>query len=335
MENLMKTSSNTDWFRDAGWGVMLHYLSRPPHMTFDDEPFVEEWNRRVDNFNVDKLANQLAELQAGYLLITIGQNSGFYLAPNFVYDSIVEYEPSRCSQRDLIKDLAEALSHKKIKLMLYLTSHPPAKDIRALEAFKCTPDWKDREPKWAGLKKSFYKVAEGVDERLSECQWKWSDVIKEWSFRYGETVSGWWVDGCQHADLMYEHPDEPNFKTMADAFRAGNPQSILAFASGRNGVHSISEYEDYTAGEMGSYLNVPFKDRLSRWVDGKQYHILTFTGEDWGYGEPRFTKDFIAAYTRELNLHQAVITWDVPPSEDGTIDDVFMDNLSDITAKLS
>jgi alpha-beta hydrolase superfamily lysophospholipase len=35
-------------------------------------------------------------------------------------------------------------------------------------------------------------------------------VIREWSLRWGKNVSGWWTDGCYHADKMYRHADAPD-----------------------------------------------------------------------------------------------------------------------------
>src|SRR5262245_26882329 len=69
------------WMRDARWGVMTHYLGdwiarreNTGRMT------VEHWNDLVDHFDVESLAKQLESVDAGYYLITIGQNSGFYLS---------------------------------------------------------------------------------------------------------------------------------------------------------------------------------------------------------------------------------------------------------------
>ena len=51
--------------------------------------------------------------------------------------------------------------------------------------------------------------------RLAEFQRKWEAVIREWSLRWGKSVSGWWIDGCYFADQMYRFDDEPNFASFA------------------------------------------------------------------------------------------------------------------------
>jgi hypothetical protein len=121
---------------------------------------------------------------------------------------------------------------------------------------------------------------------------------------------------------MYNHPEEPNFASFAAAARSGNPDSIVAFNNGvRTPVISLSEYEDYTAGEINRALPVfdkrfPVTDN----IDGKQYHILTFAGERWGVAPLRFSREFIAAYTNEITRRGGVITWDVPVLPSGLLD---------------
>ena len=50
-----KGNANTDWFKEAGFGVMVHYLKE----AIIPEGGSEEWNRTVDSFNVDKFAGQV------------------------------------------------------------------------------------------------------------------------------------------------------------------------------------------------------------------------------------------------------------------------------------
>ena len=87
--------ANTDWFRDAKWGVFVHYLAGLPSADRPEGTTVAGWNERIDGFDVDGLARQLAEIEAGYLFITLGQNSGFMLAPNATYEALVPRRPSR------------------------------------------------------------------------------------------------------------------------------------------------------------------------------------------------------------------------------------------------
>src|SRR5258708_12998700 len=67
---------------------------------------VERWNQLVDRFNVDGLAMQLQAVSAGYYQITIGQNSGYYLAPNATYDRLPGIAPTKHSRPHILAHFA-------------------------------------------------------------------------------------------------------------------------------------------------------------------------------------------------------------------------------------
>ncbi len=300
--------SNTEWFKDARWGVFTHYLT-------ERETTAEDWNSRVDRFDVAGLTQQLVSIGTAYYFITIGQNSGHYCSPNATYDSFVGIQPSKCSRRDLISDLHDALSPDGIKLMVYLPSGAPAADPVAMEKLGWKWGFRGDWPSWN---------AQRTGERLAEFQKKWEAVIGEWSLRWGKKVSGWWIDGCYFADEMYRHPDPPNFESFAAALKAGNPDSIIAFNPGvKVPVISMTEHEDYTAGEISETL----PDCPGRWLDGIQYHILSYLSARWGDGEPRFADEFVSRYTGDVNAKGGVVTWDVPITAGGLIPQPFVDQL--------
>ncbi|MDH7568090.1 MAG: hypothetical protein QHJ73_00715 [Armatimonadota bacterium] len=323
--------ADTTWFRQAGWGVLCHYLAAPPSSRGQAGAMTPDaWNRLVDGFDTRGLAAQLGSAGVRYFFITLGQNTGFYCAPNQTYDSLVPHRPSRLSRRDLVSDLHDALAPYGIRLLVYLPSHAAAEDRTAVEALRCTPRWDASA--W-GLRPGAYLAAPGVDDRLSDFQRNWEAVIREWSLRWGTKVWGWWIDGCYHADRMYRHPNAPNFRTFAQAMKAGNPQSLVAFNPGvRVPVVSLTEYEDYTAGEVAGALPVRMdsqwnrQDKAARYwgmpisatVDGAQYHVLSFLGEYWcGGTAPRFPNELAIGYTRHINSIGGVVTWDVPIGQDG------------------
>ena len=131
----------------------------------------------VRAFDVEALATQLAEAHARYFVITLGQNSGYFNAPNAAYDRIAGFRPGeRCSTRDLPLALSDALRARGIRLMLYLPSQPPNEDAQAQRAFGL-PEGKKDQPLTVDAAR------------------KWAEVIREWSDRYGDRVSGWWFDG--------------------------------------------------------------------------------------------------------------------------------------------
>jgi hypothetical protein len=73
---------NTEWLREAKWGFFTHYLPHMPSADVPEDMTAEKWNRKVDSFQVKRLADQLSELKAPYFFITIGQKGGYYCSPN-------------------------------------------------------------------------------------------------------------------------------------------------------------------------------------------------------------------------------------------------------------
>ena len=323
---------NTDWFHEAKWGLFMHFLAAPASGGAADFG-VDEWNRQVDAFDVDRLAGQLAEAGAGYFYLTLGQNTGYYCSPNATYDALVGRTPSRLSRRDLVADLHRALTPLGIRTMVYLPSHAPAHDLEAISRLRCTPPFEC--PRWS-YRPDSYSAEEGArtDARVSEFQRYWESIIREWSERWRESVQGWWFDGCYYADQMYREPDAPNFASFAAAAKAGNPASLVAFNPGvKCPVISWSDVEDYTAGEISECLPVSTeRSPKSRFVEGAQYHILSYLGASWGRGSLRFPDELVVGFTRHVNSVGGVVTWDVPVGERGTLTDATRRQLAALRA---
>jgi alpha-L-fucosidase len=295
-----KEKPRTQWFQQAKWGVFMHYMGD----TVCKDPTVETWNQAVDSFDVEGLADQLASAGAGYFVLTLGQNSGFFCAPNAAYDGFVGITPSKCARRDLPADLAAALKKRGIRLMVYLPAGAPDRDKEAMQKLE-----------WQNGKFPFWNYKDGKprgeDSRLVSFQQKWESVIADWSKRWGGNVSGWWFDGCYFPDAMYRHPDAPNFESFAAAARAGNPDSIVAFNPGvENPIITLTPAEDYTAGE----INAPDKVKCDGpRVGTAQLHMLSYLGPNWCQKPPRFTAEQTVQYTRSITDKGGVVTWDVPP----------------------
>jgi hypothetical protein len=304
------------WMKEARWGVMTHYLAdwiaaesgRPGAMD------AEEWNRLIDYFDVEKLARQLSSVGAGYYVITLGQNSGFYLTPNATFDRFVGARPSKCSRRDLVADLAESLNGRGIKLLVYLPAGAPAADRSAVSAL----GWQNGP------------------HRNREFQLRWEQVIREWSARWGKKVAGWWFDGCYWPNAMYRHLEPPNFASFAAAARAGNPDAIVAFNPGVVGRSlSITPEEDYTAGEIDQPDRLMIRRASGGKVDGAQVHVLSYLGATWGKGSPRASVEQVILWSDKIVRSGGAITWDVPIGRDGSIPGLFLEQLAAVGRALA
>jgi hypothetical protein len=311
--------ANTDWMMQSKWGMASHYLADSAGCQQTTALGVEAWNRQIDAFDVAGLSRQLAEAHVPYFFISLGQNSGFYLSPNRTYDELVGIVPSKCSRRDLIADLAAALAPYGIRLMVYLPAGAPSNDATAKERLE-TPR----------------------DDRMLAFQQRWEAVVREWSLRWGRSVQGWWIDGPYNA-AAYRQPEAPNYRSLAEALKAGNPGSLVAFNNGlRTPVYSMTEFEDFTPGEIERDMTVssghlPDFSRLApyaRFIDGAQFHIYTIMGEWWGKGPVRFPDELTIGYTKFINSKGGAVTWDVPLTVGGLIEESFRPQLAALGAAL-
>ena len=307
------------WLRQARWGVMGHYLAdwiwsaeaKARQLSPADRQRLETsegWNALVDGFDVTGLADQLAALRVPYFIMTVGQGSGFYAAPSKAYDEITGIQPSRCSRRDLIAELAEALESRGIRLLVYSPGGPPGQDERATQAFGFS--FSPQPARAAAL--------------------KWQRVVREWSERWGRRVHGWWFDGFHWPNIRHRSSEPPSYASFAAAARAGNPDAIVAFNSGLTvPIVSVTPHEDYTAGvtaDPAAALRSPGRVVDGR-VDGAQLHMVSYIGETWGSGPPREIPEQIAAWTRKMSLAGGAATWDVPLERNGRIAEPFVEHL--------
>jgi hypothetical protein len=180
---LLCTGSRAAWMRDARFGVMTHYLADWIAQTTHEPMSIERWNRLVDQFDVERPAEQVKSTGAGYCIISLGQNSGYYLSPNSAYDQLTGISPSKLSRRDLVADLYDALHKRGIRLMVYLPLGAPGGD----KAADATLNWQNGP------------------YRNKEFQQRWEQIIREWSVRWGKKVSGWWFDGCYWPNTDVSH----------------------------------------------------------------------------------------------------------------------------------
>ncbi len=299
--------------KEARFGVMTHYLADWRARTDGLTMSVDQWNELVDHFDVEGLAEQLKSVGAGYHILTIGQNSGYYAAPNATYDKLTVIRPSKCSRRDLISDMSAALGKRGIRLIVYLPAGAPGGDRAAREALQ-----------W-----------ESGAHPNREFQGKWEQVIREWSQRWGARIAGWWFDGCYWPNTMYRSAQAPNFESFAAAARAGNAASAVAFNPGVvTRLLSMTPHEDYTAGEENDPDQVQIRRATDGLLDGVQVQVLSYLGRTWGMGEPRFTAEQAVQYSGTIHKVGGAITWDVPVQKNGLIAKPFVDQLGAIGKSL-
>lgn len=301
-----KAQDRAAWLKEARWGIMVHYLADWRARTDSVKMSPEKWNELINQFNADSLAVQIKSTGAGYLIFTVGQNSGYYLSPNNNYENLTGSN-NKISKRDLVADLSDALHKRGLKLIVYLPSGAPNGDS-------------------IGKKNLQWTNGPFPNKKFQQ---KWEAVIKEWSSRWGKKIDGWWFDGCYWPNIMYRNETAPNFKSFAAAAKAGNPNAIVAFNPGVvHRILSLTPYEDYTAGENDKPELISIRRAIDGKVDGKQIHALSYLGKAWGMGEPRFTVEQIVGWSKDIVKEGGAITWDTPVQSTGLIGSAFMEQLT-------
>jgi len=292
-----KGNPNTDWFHDAGFGIMLHFLKA----VFAPDGGSQEWNAVVDNFNVGKFASQAKEAGAGFVMLTLGQNSGYYCSPNATFDNIVGVKAGElCSRRDLPMDLMNELKKYSIPLILYLPSNPPVRNKLVSEKFRYS------------FKKD--SATSQYNQPILE------NMIREWSLRYGDGVKGWWFDGLYSWNairstrmaMSLKH----NISTHTLAAKAGNKKSIVTYNYGFGKIQVNTPYCDYSSGEKPTIDEIP----SSRWVeDGVQWFLFTYLGEKWGGKGQQFNTGELVEKARQIVENDGVLCREVVSDADGKI----------------
>jgi len=282
-----------DWFLKAGYGVFVHYLEGIQNNADQLQSLGKEttWEECVRDFDTERFSTDVEASGAGYAIVTVMQISRFMIAPNATFDRITGYQPGEaCSTRDLIEDLYQSLSKRNIKLMLYWTGDGPRADEKAGAAYGCgTP-----------VTKEFVQ--------------KWADTFREYGERYGDKIAGIWCDGC-YSFIGY---DDEKQGILAAGLRAGSDKRIIALNPGVDPeVRAYTPHEDYTTGEQNVFHEVP----VERFLNGEQWHILSFLSKTW-WGEPGvgYKKNQFTNYVRSVNQRGGVVSVDIMVFRDGGLD---------------
>lgn len=283
--NLSWKNKNTDWLYQAHVGAFMHFLP-----TKDNFKEVEE------KFDVEGLANQLSKAKVPYFVFTLGQNTGYFNAPNPVYDKLTGYEAGeRCSVRDIPMELALALKERGIRLLLYLPCQGPNKDLQAVKAlgFPEEPKNNNRQVTEEGAR-------------------NWASVIEYWSKHYGSLISGWWFDGY-YSGVKHGYTSDIA-ALFAKAAKSGNENAIVTFNRGVV-LKRASAAEDYTAGETNDPLKAKVTDR---WMDGSQTHILTYIGDTWMQHNLRYQDRFWLDWLKDVISHGGAVSFDMGVNMDAS-----------------
>ena len=267
----MSDQTNRAAWMAGHYGLMTHWLY--PGVLPEKAKPARSLDEAVEGFQVDRLLEAVEAAGAGWLIFTLGQNTGFYASPNPVIEGLAG--PGHCSQRDLAREIAEGLHRMEKRFIAYLPC-----EIYANTSLHAGFAW---------------RLEEGTDQ--VEFQRRYTQAVAAWAERLGSLLDGWWFDGCY--PWPYFHNSRMEWPRWYAAARQGNPQAALAFNDGSFCVGSLAPVasgQDYLSGE--AEMLVGGKIRLGRdeyrrthlpegqIISEVQWHCLLPVDCFWGHGNP-------------------------------------------------
>ncbi|HAI13974.1 MAG TPA: hypothetical protein DCM28_19880 [Phycisphaerales bacterium] len=308
--------SEIKWMQDGPFGVMVHYIKGVQPRSGKLNP---DFNAMVEQFDVSRLIQQVAQTGAKWLFFTFGQNTGFYCSPNAYLESLI---PGCCSRRDLMGEVADAAHAHGLKLIAYL----PAEIDLQTDAFRSALAWDSSGP------------------GKQEFQKRYMRVIADWSLRLGNRIDGWFFDGCYDAKdkgFMRTHDwDNARFdpQLWAEALRAGNPDAVFTMNAGVGYLHSVLPNQDFISGEFNDLSFVP--DGPTSF--GMQNQVLTWLDCRWLHTEspgpippPRFTDQQLFTYVEQHRRVGSAVTLNIGIYEDGQLSQPSLKQLKRLDAYLA
>lgn len=243
--------SPTSWLSKAGYGLMFQWgeWAYPPHGP------KKQWPRMIDDFDVDRFARMVEETGAAYVIWSVTWSTFYFPAPNRAIDRLL---PGRTSRRDLIGEIADALSARGVRLMLYYHLGWPEKE------------WWDRNWDSADTEKKEKFTA-------NLCS-----ILEDAGIRYRSKLAGWFIDDGM---ALYPAP----FERITHAAKAGNPARLVSYNPWV--LPKLTDFQDVFFGE--SFRGSEDTPPDGRFVSGPQAGLLAhgmfiLDGPDWAIAKPDY-----------------------------------------------
>ncbi|HIQ57908.1 MAG TPA: alpha-L-fucosidase [Candidatus Merdivicinus intestinavium] len=312
------------WFRDARYGLFLHYglyslLHRQEWVQFYEKIPVSEYEKLADqftahNFDADYITDLALKAGMKYINLTTCHHEGFCL-----WDSKAEPFNSKnaAAGRDLVKELSEACDRKGLGFFAYYTfmlnwRHPYFVDRSVYE--NARPDYETPEPRYLYRKKEDFRhyldyIEQVMDELLSNYKITgiWLDLIGAW-YAMGEEYIP--IEDI-YARLRARHPD------VLISWKQG-ATGTEDFASPENSFHDMAESIRPRFGDAGA-------ERARRGFEGNRNKhnevCSTVQRGCWGYNplcENRSVEELYQLLGHAAE-HNCNLLLNVGPMADGSI----------------
>ena len=297
VESAKLARPDAEWFSDLRYGLMFHWTAQAAPRSGASLDYATA----VKEFNVQAFVQMVDSTGADYIIFTANHADPHFPAP---LDDWEQLHPGQTTQRDLIREIADALAQRDIKLILYFATHVYA-------------DLEDADE------------SHFVDANIR--------LLTEVGDRYGRSVVGYWLDGWYQAAEKY---GKLPYERIYRASKAGNPDRLLALNSWIYPI--VSPWQDYWAGETYSIPIEPSAPIIEIGPGaGLRYHALLALEGGWVHTEhdtaipaPVLETDKLLEFI-DASAGKGPVTFNVLIYQDGTISELSMNVLKKIRDHLS
>ena len=277
--------ANLDWFREAKYGLFLHYglysqLGRGEWVQFHERIPLDEYDRLYSTFDpkgfdADYVTDLACEAGMRYVNLTSIHHEGFAL-----WDSRVEpWNSVNAAGRDLVAELAEACAKKGLGFFTYFTHvlnwrHPYALTPDLLRAGR--PHYDFDEPR--------YKLTR-IEEHAVFLDYIHALLEELLALPY--PLAGMWLDIIA---AYYMNPALVPVERTYRLIRERRPEALLSFKNGATGEEDFGAPEHSGRSQGHRYRaqgNLEAAERADRgWELTRHKHneiCSTMQDKAWGY----------------------------------------------------
>jgi len=306
----MPPHANNTWFKDAKFGIFVHWglyavhgtNAKGPYVSWameneeipvaEYEPYADQF--KPDRFDADAWMKLVKEAGAKYLTFTSKHHEGFSM-----FDSdLTDYDAvDRAANRDIVAELITAARANDVKISFYYS----------------LLDWHHTDFK-ADLPKY-------IDEFMF-------GQVRELCTHYGP-IDGLWFDG------EWDHPEETwRAEELVRMIRTLQPNALVNDRLGK-GVRGVTPLADFYTREQMSEIG---KKTEAEEKDVRPWEACLTIGTSWGYrrddGAPKSSAELIRTLVDVVSRGGNLLL-NVGPKPDGTIPEPLAARLRDIGVWLS
>lgn len=282
----LRDRASVKWLQEAGYGLIFHWTSQSVQRDGSVKSFAEA----VNEFDTERFANMVEETGAGYVMFTIGHAESYCPAPIQSWEKL---HPGKTTDRDLIREIAAALSKKGVRLICYING-PLGFGLNV------------KQPSTQQQRESFTE--------------QFQSILNEMGNRYGPDIAGYWFDSWYQ--IFEEFPDVP-FERFFRAAKSGNLDRIICLNSWI--YPPVSPWQEYWAGEVASPVALPVDGYMTSGpVTDLPYHALLIMEPYWVQKSaempaPRFTSEKLSNYILNCMQRKGAVTINLGVYQDGSI----------------